>query len=114
MVNMLKITNVNILRAYDGFEAVEICKSNNSVDLILMDIQMPKMNGYEAIKKIKAFRKELPIITETAYALVGEREKSLAAGSDDYIAKPISQAKLLPMINKFLFKSSFANISSPF
>lgn len=102
MVNLLKSTKVNIIRALDGIEAVEFCKSNKDIDLVLMDIQMPNMNGYEAIKRIKAFRKDLPIIAETAYALVGEREKSLDAGSDEYISKPIKLDILMRMIGKFL------------
>ena len=79
-----------------------MCKSNDNIDLILMDIKLPNMNGYEVTKKIKEFRNEIPIIAQTAYAMQDEREKCLKAGCDDYISKPIDIDKLFSMINKFI------------
>jgi len=95
-------TSVKILWARDGKPAVDICRSNGNIDLVLMDIQMPEMNGYEATQKIKEFRKDLPIIAQTAYAMENEREKSIDAGCKDYITKPLNIKELLTIINKYI------------
>ena len=63
---------------------------------------MPKMNGYDATREIKKIRKDLPVIAQTAYAMAGDREKSIQAGCDDYITKPLSIESLLPKINQFM------------
>lgn len=94
----------NPLHAKDGAEAVKISKENPDIDLILMDIKMPIMNGFQAIKKIREFNKDVIIIAQTAYALAGDREKVLAVGSDDYISKPIKREELLEKINIHLGK----------
>ena len=75
------------------------------VDLVLMDINMPIMNGYEATEQIKKISPELPIIAQTAYAMAGDQEKILSAGCDLYLSKPIGKQKLLEAINKCLNKS---------
>jgi PAS domain S-box-containing protein len=98
---VIKKTNAEIIHAIDGAKAIEICKSND-IDLVLMDIQLPKMDGYTATKKIKNFRKNLPIIAQTAHVLEEDRAKSLKAGCDDYISKPIDKNKLLKVLNKYL------------
>ncbi|MCD6091932.1 MAG: response regulator, partial [Bacteroidales bacterium] len=82
-----------------GTKAVEICKEK-TFDLILMDIKMPEMSGYEATRKIREFNKDIVIIAQTAYALSGDRELSLEAGCNDYISKPINKNKLMEMIWK--------------
>ena len=94
--------NFTTLRAKNGKEAVETCQTNMSVKLVLMDIKMPIMDGIQATEKIKSFRPELPIIAQTAYAMSDDREKLLAAGCDDYIAKPIDREELFTIIYKFL------------
>jgi CheY-like chemotaxis protein/nitrogen-specific signal transduction histidine kinase len=91
-----------ILHAIDGEEAVQIAKDNKDIDLILMDIKMPKMNGLEAVQKIREFNKTVFIISQTAYALQGDKERSIEAGCDDYISKPIDKDMLLEMINRLL------------
>jgi signal transduction histidine kinase len=91
-----------ILHAKNGIEAVEACRNNPDIDLILMDIKMPEMNGYEATKKIRLFNKHVIIIAQTAYALVGDREKVVAAGCNDYITKPIKMALLVEIIHKYI------------
>lgn len=91
-----------ILWAKNGEEAIKQCKENSIIDLVLMDINMPKMNGYEATKAIKEFRPYLPIIAQTAYAIAGDRKKSLLAGCDDYITKPVKQMVLIEIIKKYL------------
>jgi len=92
---------INILRAFDGVEAVDICKTNNNIDLVLMDIKMPVMNGLEAAKQILEFRPDLPIIAQTAYAFSDDKSKALDSGCVDYISKPIKVKNLLEMINKY-------------
>jgi PAS domain S-box-containing protein len=101
----LKKTNANIIHAKNAEIAIDICKSNLDVDIVLMDIQLPKMNGYEATREIKKFRKSLPIIAQTAFAMAGDKEKSILAGCDDYISKPININKLIPRINQFLARN---------
>lgn len=95
-------TNVKVLWAKDGKEAIEMCRKNASIDLVLMDIKMPVLSGLEAIDEIKKFRKDLPIIVQTAYAMPEDREKSLAAGGDEHLTKPINADELFSTINKFL------------
>ncbi len=94
--------NLEILRAYNGVEAVDLAKKNPDIDLILMDIKMPTMSGYEATRRIREFNKEVVIIAQTAYALEGDREKTLAAGCDDYISKPVNKTELIYKIEKWL------------
>lgn len=98
----IKGTNIEVLWAKNGKEAYEACKTSKKIDLVLMDINMPIMNGYKSIKLIKNLGKDIPIITQTAYAFAGEKEKSFAAGSDDYILKPIHTSELLYVMNKYL------------
>ncbi len=88
LAEALRPTNAKLTRVYNGKEAVEFCKKNN-VDLILMDINMPVMNGYEATKIIKGLKKEIPIIMQTAMNISDEKNESYSAGADDYIFKPI-------------------------
>lgn len=92
----------NIIWAENGKESIIHCKENNQIDLVLMDINMLVMNGYEATMKIKKFRPDLPIIAQTAYALAGDREKSIDAGCDDYITKPINKEELFKKIESCL------------
>jgi len=102
MKAVFRKTNVQLIWAKDGQEAIDICKENKNISLVLMDIQMPVLNGLEATKHIKQFRKDLPIIAQTAYALKGDREMSLNAGCDDYISKPIDTKVLFTTIEKYI------------
>lgn len=99
---VLEKPGTSIFRATDGEEAIKFCEENPDTDLVLMDINMPIMNGFEATKRIKKFRPQLPIIAQTAYAISGDREKALAAGCEDYISKPIKKDELLQKIEKLL------------
>ncbi len=90
-----------LLNASNGAEAVEACQINSDLDLILMDMKMPVMDGFEATRKIREFNKSVIIIAQTAYGLAGDREKALEAGCNDYISKPIDQIKLKELINKY-------------
>jgi len=87
--------------AKNGIEAIEICEQN-SIDLVLMDLQMPDMNGYEATEILKKKYPHLPIIAQTAFAMSDDREKALEAGCDDYLAKPIKSKDLLETVVKFI------------
>lgn len=92
---------VKIISVYNGNEAIEICKSETGLDLVLMDVQLPVMNGREAMQEIKKFRPELPIIAQTAFAMSGDRERYLDEGFDEYISKPINVQELLSLIEKY-------------
>ena len=94
-----------IITVFTGKEAIEECKINPNIDLILMDIQMPVINGYEATRQIRAFNKEVIIIAQTAFALSGDREKSIAAGCNDYISKPLRKDELEIIIQKYFEKN---------
>ncbi len=109
---MLSSTGVQIIRAHNGQEAVEIADSDREIEIILMDMQMPVMSGYDASRRIKQIRPELPIIAQTAYALAGEKEKTLEAGCDDYISKPINMSLLISKISYFFVRndSAYANV----
>ena len=88
-----------VIFAKTGKQAVEMMRQNQDIDLVLMDIKMPVMDGYTATKKIREFNKKVVIIAQTAYALSGDREKAIEAGCDDYIAKPVKKDHLLSIIN---------------
>ena len=93
-----------ILSVKTGKEAVEACRNNPDIDLVLMDINMPDMNGYEATRQIRKSNKDVIIIAQTAYALSGDKEKAIEAGCDDYISKPINKSELLEKIENCLGK----------
>ena len=99
---ILKDMFAKIILAKTGKEAVEICRKNPTIDIILMDIKMPEMSGYEATREIRKFNKNVVIIAQTAHALAGDKTKTLEAGCDDYISKPINKTILFEIIKKFL------------
>ena len=95
-----------VLRAENGREALEILEKTPSIDIVLMDIMMPEMDGYETMREI---RKEpeyrtLPILALTAKAMKGDREKCLDAGASDYISKPVNTDQLLSLMRVWLFR----------
>lgn len=94
--------NCEILHATNGKEAVEICEKYNNIDLVLMDINMPIMNGYDATKKIKEFKPNLPIIAQTAYSTPEDKEKAFKAGCNDFISKPLNKDQLKAIIDSHL------------
>lgn len=99
-----------IVLVTSGLEAVDFCKKNKDIDLVLMDIQMPDMDGYAATRLIREFNKDTIIISQTAYALSGDREKAIAAGCNDYISKPIKKEELKSMILKHFNKQLNSNV----
>jgi signal transduction histidine kinase/CheY-like chemotaxis protein len=96
---IIQLKNYTIIRALDGQEAVDICTNNPKIDLVLMDIKMPIMNGFEALEKIKEIRPELIVIAQTAYSSNEDKEKIYKAGFYGYLTKPINREKLFEMIN---------------
>ncbi|MDA3891604.1 MAG: transporter substrate-binding domain-containing protein [Salinivirgaceae bacterium] len=104
ILNLLKKISHEVLHAETGIEAIETCRNNPDLDLVLMDIKMPVMNGYEATRQIRQFNNDVVIIAQTAFGLSGDRDKAIAAGCNDYIAKPINKDKLLALVQKYLKK----------
>jgi len=102
---VLKETHAKILHAKDGQSAIEKCKNNSSIHLVLMDIQLPGVDGNTATKEIRKFNKELPILAQTAYALEEEKNKILESGCNDYLSKPINEKQLYEKINRLLSQS---------
>jgi signal transduction histidine kinase/CheY-like chemotaxis protein len=98
----LKQTHASVIRAADGREAVELCRQNENIDLILMDIQMPEMNGLTATEEIKKFNPTVPIIAQTANAISEERQRCIKAGCDDFITKPVNINELYIKIDRWL------------
>lgn len=94
-------TDTQLIYASNGQEAVDICTSNKTIGLVLMDIRMPVMNGYVATKQIKALRPDLPVIAQTAYALETDL-KGLMGDYDDFLIKPISKAVFRLKMSKYI------------
>lgn len=90
-----------LLKASNGTDAVELSKAHPDIDLILMDIKIPLMDGYEVTRKIREFNQDVVIIAQTAYAMVGDREKAMEAGCTGYIAKPVDRETLKSLIRSF-------------
>lgn len=90
-----------IIIARTGPETVEACRNNPDIDLILMDIQLPGMNGYDATREIRKFNKNVIIFAQTAYGQSGDREKAIEAGCNDYVSKPIKREVLLEKMKKY-------------
>lgn len=99
---VLSKLNVNIEWVKNGLEAVNFAKEHPEISLILMDLQMPEMNGYDATREIKKIYPDLKIIAQTAFAMSDDRAKAIEAGCDDYLAKPIRSKDLLDTVNKYL------------
>jgi two-component system, cell cycle response regulator DivK len=92
---------IQLISTIDGKSAIDICRDNKQIELVLMDVQLPIMSGMESMKEIKKFRSELPIIAQTAFAMSGDKEKYLNEGFDDYISKPINLHELLTLVSKY-------------
>ena len=90
-----------ILKVSTGYEAIETCRNNPDIDLVMMDINMPEMGGYEATKQIREFNKDLIIIAQTANGMQSDRDNALSAGCTDYISKPVDINSLAMLIQKY-------------
>jgi hypothetical protein len=98
---ILQTVSGKIIFTKKGNETVEACRNNPGIDLVLMDIQMPDMSGYEATRRIREFNRDVVIIAQTAFALAGDSEKAIDAGCNDYISKPIKKGTLMEKIQKY-------------
>jgi CheY-like chemotaxis protein len=92
---------IKVLSSADGKSAIDIFRNNPQIDLVLMDVQLPVMNGIESMKEIKKINSDLPIIAQTAFAMSGDKEKYMKEGIDGYISKPINLHELLSLITKY-------------
>lgn len=95
-------TGANLIRAFNGNDAIEHLRENKEINLVLMDIKMPGLDGLKATEEIRIFNKEIPIIAQTAYAMIGDKENAIKAGCNDYISKPFSNNEILSIVNKYL------------
>lgn len=98
----LKIYHYQIIRAKTGKEAVNLFKANPDIKIVLLDIQLPGMNGYEVLSEIKKINPDIPVIAQTAYSMIDDREKCLNAGCSEYISKPININRLRDVVYKTL------------
>lgn len=98
----LKKTQANLFFVRDGYEAIDMIQRNTEIDLVLMDIRLPRMDGIEATTKIKQLNPELPIIVQTANALPSVYESAIQSGCNEFITKPIRIETLLSILNKHL------------
>ncbi|MDD3320554.1 MAG: response regulator [Paludibacter sp.] len=103
---MLEETTVSIVRAENGAEAVDLCKSDKKIDLILMDVKMPIMDGIDATRAIKSFRPNLPIIIQSAHILEEVKQNCFAAGCDNFFDKPFDENIFYNVIDSHLKKNS--------
>ncbi len=93
--------NIKVIRAHNGIDAVNICFTNPTINLVLMDLKMPVLDGYEAAKQIKALKPQLPIVAQSAHALTSDRDRVKKEGFAGYITKPIKVEELFALISKF-------------
>jgi CheY-like chemotaxis protein len=103
---VLEASGMEVVYAENGRDGIELLRQNPDVDLVLMDIMMPEMDGYETIRAIREDEQfqQLPIISLTAKAMKGDREKSIASGASDYITKPVDTDQLLSLMRVWLYK----------
>lgn len=103
LYSILQKTGANLIWAKDGIDVLKLFNSSK-VDLILMDIQLPEINGYEATSQIRLTNQELPIIAQTAYAMAEDRQKCLESGCNEVLVKPIRMDDVLTTVAKYLLK----------
>jgi CheY-like chemotaxis protein len=106
LTTMLENQEMNVISAMNGRQAIELIQSQPDIGVVLMDIMMPEMDGYQTMKEIRKDPKfgSLPIMALTAKAMKGDREKCLAAGASDYIAKPVNTNELLSLLRVWLYR----------
>ncbi|MFP4018813.1 MAG: ATP-binding protein [Bacteroidales bacterium] len=104
IIEMLKSTGVKIITSYDGKEGITHFENHPEIDLILLDLSLPDMDGLDVIKHFRKSHKEIPIIIQTAHVVSGEKEKALLHGANDYITKPIESKTLYDTLKKYLIE----------
>lgn len=98
----LKAKGYEYYTSASASEAIDLIRTKSDIGIVLLDMMMPDMDGYEAIAELKSTGAPLPVISVTAQAMVGDREKCMEAGADDYVSKPIDVEKLLAIIERFI------------
>ena len=98
---LLKSARTKILRAVDGLDAINQCKNNPDIDIVLMDLKMPKIDGYAATREIKLLRKDLPVLALTAYSGSEDKERAIKAGCDEFITKPVKKDMLVEKLANY-------------
>lgn len=108
LTKALETFKMNVITAIDGKEAIEKLKNHNEIDVVLLDMMMPQMDGYETAKKIRENPKwkNLPVIAVTAKAMTGDREKCINAGASDYITKPVDIDQLMSLLRVWLYEQA--------
>ncbi|WP_291105166.1 MULTISPECIES: PAS domain S-box protein [unclassified Flavobacterium] len=101
LTKTIKVFSKEIIEALDGVEALEACQNNPDIDLVMMDINMPNMDGHEATRQIRQFNKNVIIIAQTANAFDSDKKEAMESGCNDFISKPIMKNELLGLINKY-------------
>ena len=106
LASVLESHGMEVLFAENGREALECLEANPDVDLVLMDIMMPELDGYETMRRLRRMPEfeRLPVIALTAKAMKGDREKSIDAGASDYVTKPVDTDQLLSLIRVWLYR----------
>ena len=106
LTSILETQNMNVVSAQNGLEALKLLADNTDIEIVLMDIMMSEMDGYETIKRIRQIDKfkALPVIALTAKAMKGDREKCIAAGASEYVTKPVNTARLKSLLRVWLHK----------
>ena len=99
---ILTQSEINIIRAKDGYEALQIIKNNTAIDIVLMDVQMPGIDGFDTTTTIKKTHPNLPVILQTAYVIDQGRNKGFQCGANEYVEKPINVNKLFALMGKYL------------
>jgi CheY-like chemotaxis protein len=100
----VKVFGKEVIKVRNSNDAIETCRNNPDIDLVLMDIKMPGVDGYEATRQIRQFNTKVIIIAQTAYALLGDRENSIESGCNDYISKPINKDQFMDLMRKYFKK----------
>ena len=108
LTEILQHTNIQVVLVNSGLDAVEKCRKDPEFDIVLLDLQIPGISGFEAATLIKQIRDDLPIIAQSAYALIEEKERAIEAGCDAHISKPINTFDLLAAIDYFLNPDRFS------
>jgi tubulin-specific chaperone A len=105
LTSVLEEKDIHVLTAENGKESIDVLNKNEDIDLILMDIMMPEMDGYEAMSEIRKKKQytKLPIIALTAKAMKGDRQKCIDSGANDYLSKPIDIQKMLSLLHVWLY-----------
>ncbi len=104
LIEEIMDTEYSVLHANDGKEAIRLCKTNSEINIVLMDLKMPEMSGFEATETIRSFNRNLPIIAQTAYTTIADKNRALTSGCNDFISKPISETTLLRVFERYLIK----------